>query len=81
MNDPEYWITAQQVAARVALTPATIKKWANEGKITAYKIGKSVRFKASDVDKLGGGGAEVCLVKKVLLTHTRPESPHHPARK
>lgn len=29
----------------------------------------------------GGGGAEVCLVKKVLLTHTRPESPHHPARK
>uniref|UniRef100_UPI0018B096CC helix-turn-helix domain-containing protein n=2 Tax=Bacteria TaxID=2 RepID=UPI0018B096CC len=50
MNDPEYWITAQQVAARVALTPATIKKWANEGKITAYKIGKSVRFKASDVD-------------------------------
>lgn len=32
-------------------------------------------------DLQGGGGAEVCLVKKVLLTHTRPESPHHPARK
>lgn len=52
VNDPEYWITAEQVAARVALTPATIRKWADDGKITAYKIGKSVRFKASDVDKL-----------------------------
>lgn len=52
MNDPEYWITAQQVAARVSLTPATIYKWADQGKITAYKIGGSTRFKASDVDKL-----------------------------
>lgn len=37
------------------------------------------RFKL--IKSSGGGGAEVCLVKKVLLTHTRPESPHHPARK
>lgn len=52
VEDAEHWLSAQQVAARVALTPATIRKWADQGKITAYKIGGSTRFKASDVDKL-----------------------------
>lgn len=52
MDDSEHWLTAQQVAARVALTPATIRKWANNGTLTAYRIGGSTRFKASDVDKL-----------------------------
>lgn len=44
-------MTLEEVAAYLRLTPQTIYKWAQEGKIPAAKLGKEWRFRRSILDR------------------------------
>lgn len=44
-------MTLEEVAAYLRLTPQTIYKWAQEGKIPAAKLGKEWRFRRGILDR------------------------------
>lgn len=43
-------LTFKEVMDYLKVSRTTIYDWLNAGKIKAYKIGKSVRFKRSDIE-------------------------------
>ncbi len=47
---PEPYIDKAEVARRLGVQVRTIDNWMREGKIVFFKIGRSVKFKWSDVD-------------------------------
>ncbi|HUU50493.1 MAG TPA: helix-turn-helix domain-containing protein [Nitrospinota bacterium] len=54
-------ITAQELADYLKLNEVTVYKYAKEGKIPGYKIGKQWRFNKEEINKLLIGGR----IKKV----------------
>ncbi len=44
------FLTFNEVMAYLRVSRTTIYDWLNAGKLRAYKVGKSVRFKKSDVE-------------------------------
>jgi excisionase family DNA binding protein len=44
-------LTIEEVAEYLRLTPQTIYKWAQEGRIPAAKLGKEWRFRRSLIDR------------------------------
>lgn len=45
-------LTADEVAAYFRVSLPTVSRWRREGTITGYKIGGTLRFRRSDVEKL-----------------------------
>jgi len=46
----EPYLTKKELALRLKKTPRTIDHWMRRGWISYYKIGRSVRFKWTEVD-------------------------------
>ena len=55
-NHPEHFLTVANVARQLGVSPWTVRDWIKDGKLAAYKVGRSlkapVRIRASDVDVL-----------------------------
>jgi excisionase family DNA binding protein len=47
------WLTSEQVAERTGFTPATIQRFAREGRIPYRRIGRWIRFEPEVIDELG----------------------------
>jgi excisionase family DNA binding protein len=47
---PERWVTVEEVAEHLAVTPAWVRKMARAGELPAAKFGTYWRFRISDVD-------------------------------
>jgi excisionase family DNA binding protein len=45
-------LTSSQVAERLAISRATLYRLTGEGKLVPVRIGRAVRFRPEDVDKL-----------------------------
>ena len=45
-------LTVYDVAERARVTPRTVWRWEKEGRISAVRIGRTVRFRAEDVETL-----------------------------
>lgn len=53
---PDDWLTTEEVAALVKLKPATVAKYAREGRLRGFKLlGRCWRFRRSDVESLVPG--------------------------
>jgi excisionase family DNA binding protein len=53
------WLNSKEAAEYLRTTPKQIRKWVYQGKIKSYKLlGKSLRFKKSELDLLFKGGSE-----------------------
>lgn len=48
-KDPDELLTVDESAAEVKKHPQTIRTWAKTGQLQAYRIGRSVRIKRSDL--------------------------------
>lgn len=46
----EKWVNLGDVADYIGITQDTVRTWAREGKLPAYKVGKRYKFKLSEVD-------------------------------
>ena len=48
------WLTKDEAADHLRVKPRTIDRWAEQGKITKYKVGdlQSVRFDRDELDRL-----------------------------
>jgi excisionase family DNA binding protein len=50
----QVWLTRQEAAERLRVSPHTVDRWTREGRLTKYKVAdlQSVRFDADQVDEL-----------------------------
>lgn len=46
-------LTIEQASALYDVHPATIRRWIASGRLPAYRVGRLVRIKRSDVESLG----------------------------
>lgn len=47
------WLTRHQVATKFQVSPLTIKRWGDDGVLTAYRVGEgTVRYSREEVEKL-----------------------------
>lgn len=58
MNETERWLGVEEIARHIGVAPITIYRWLELKKISAHRIGKLWKFKASEVDRwVRSGGA------------------------
>ena len=61
----DQFFTVKTLADKLAVTPITIYRMVDQGKLPAVRIGKSIRFKPADIDafletvRVGPGGLAV----------------------
>jgi excisionase family DNA binding protein len=48
----EYILTLKELSEYLRLTPTTVWKYANEGKIPGFRVGRSWRFYKNRIDSL-----------------------------
>jgi excisionase family DNA binding protein len=48
-------LTAQEAADYLRVTRATIRRWCQEGKLPAFRIGREWRINKAELDKITGG--------------------------
>lgn len=46
------WLSRKSVAERLDVHPATVGRFVDEGRLTAYSLGRSVRYDLAEVDAL-----------------------------
>lgn len=43
-------LTTNEVAERLNCTPLSVRRWAKQGRIPAFKFGRDYQFKPEDID-------------------------------
>ena len=67
-SDP-VWLGTQEAARQLGITPRTLYRLINEGEIPAYKLGRVLRLRLSDVEAF----LESARVQPGDLEHLYPE--------
>lgn len=68
-RDEIVWMSTQEAARRLGVTPRTLYRFVDEGSLTAYKMGRVFRLKQTDVDAF----IESARVPPGSLEHLYPE--------
>jgi excisionase family DNA binding protein len=63
------WLGTQDAARQLGITPRTLYRLINEGEIPAYKLGRVLRLRLSDVERF----LESARVQPGDLVHLYPE--------
>ena len=63
------WMSTQEAARRLGITPRTLYRFVDEGALPAYKMGRVFRLKQSDVDAF----MEASRIRPGTLEHLYPE--------
>lgn len=63
------WMSTQEAARRLGITPRTLYRFVDEGALPAYKMGRVFRLKRSDVDEY----MEASRIEPGSLEHLYPE--------
>ena len=69
MSEPTHWLGTTEAAERLGVVPRTLYRMINEGQIPAYKMGRVIRVKESDLDEF----LEGTRVQPGSLSHLYPE--------
>lgn len=68
-QDEIVWMSTQEAARRLGITPRTLYRFVDEGALAAYKMGRVFRLKQSDVDEY----MEASRIQPGTLEHLYPE--------
>jgi excisionase family DNA binding protein len=68
--DEIHWLSTGDAAERLGITPRTLYRFIDEGQVSAYRFGRVIRLKATDVDKF----IDQCLIEPGTLEHLYPDS-------
>jgi excisionase family DNA binding protein len=69
MSDSIRWLGTTEAAERLGVVPRTLYRMIDEGAIPAYKMGRVIRLKESDLDAF----LETTRVQPGTLAHLYPE--------
>jgi excisionase family DNA binding protein len=64
------WLSTAEAAARLGITPRTLYRFIDEGQLPAYRFGRVIRLKTSDVDVF----IDSCRIEPGTLEHLYPDS-------
>jgi excisionase family DNA binding protein len=51
-SEPEEFLTVAEVAATLKLNQQTVRNWIDQGSLPAVRVGRRVRIKRSDFDRI-----------------------------
>jgi len=51
VNEPERWLSVEEIASHLGVSKETIYRWVEKDKIPAKKVGRQWKFKVSTVDE------------------------------
>ncbi|HEX4868681.1 MAG TPA: helix-turn-helix domain-containing protein [Acidimicrobiales bacterium] len=69
MSDEITWLSTQDAARRLGVTPRTLYRFIDVGELPAYRLGRVIRLKAEDVDRF----IEASRIEPGTLEHLYPE--------
>jgi excisionase family DNA binding protein len=69
-QEPIVWLSTQDAARRLGVTPRTLYRFIDEGQLPAYRLGRVIRLQLSEVDEF----IERCRIQPGSLEHLYPES-------
>jgi excisionase family DNA binding protein len=69
-DDQIHWLSTGEAAERLGITPRTLYRFIDEAQIAAYRFGRVIRLKASDVDVF----IDACRIEPGTLEHLYPDS-------
>ena len=64
------WLSTAAAAKRLGITPRTLYRFIDEGQLPAYRFGRVIRLKTTDVDVY----IETCLIEPGSMAHLYPET-------
>lgn len=64
------WLNTGDAAERLGITPRTLYRFIDEGKLTGYRMGRVIRLKATDVEEF----IETCRIEPGSLEHLYPDT-------
>ena len=71
MADEEIrWLSTADAAKRVGITPRTLYRFIDNGEVPAYRFGRVIRLKESEVDDF----IESCRIEPGTLEHLYPDA-------
>lgn len=69
-DEPIQWLSTAEAANRLGITPRTLYRFIDEGQLAAYRFGRVIRLKTTDVDLF----IEACRIQPGTLEHLYPET-------
>jgi excisionase family DNA binding protein len=69
MSDPIRWMSTREASQRLGVTLRTLYRFIDEGQLAAYKFGRVIRLKDSDVENF----IESSRIVPGALEHLYPE--------
>lgn len=69
-DDEIEWLNTKEAARRLGVTPRTLYRFVDGGELPAYRFGRVLRLKKSDVDEY----IESCRVEPGSLEHLYPQA-------
>ena len=64
------WLSTQDAARRLGVTPRTLYRFIDEGQLPAYRLGRVIRLQLAEVDEF----IERCRIQPGSLERLYPES-------
>ena len=74
---PIVWLSTAEAAQRVGITSRTLYRFIDEGQLPAYRFGRVIRLKESEVDDF----IESCRIQPGTLEHLYPETVGRPGER
>jgi excisionase family DNA binding protein len=74
--DDVQWMSTADAAKRLGITPRTLYRFIDEGQLPAYRFGRVIRLKATEVDTF----IDSCRIEPGTLEHLYPEPVPHTGR-
>jgi excisionase family DNA binding protein len=68
--EPIQWLSTAEAAHRLGITPRTLYRFIDEGQLAAYRFGRVIRLKQTDVDLF----IESCRIAPGSLEHLYPDT-------
>jgi len=70
MADEIEWLSTQEAARRLGVTPRTLYRFIDQGDLPAYRLGRVIRLKKADVDAF----IEASRIEPGSLEHLYPDT-------
>ncbi|HMQ28162.1 MAG TPA: helix-turn-helix domain-containing protein [Acidimicrobiales bacterium] len=69
-DDEIRWLSTADAAKRIGITPRTLYRFIDNGELPAYRFGRVIRLKESEVDAF----IESCRIEPGTLEHLYPDA-------
>ena len=70
MGDDIEWLSTAETARRLGITSRTLYRFIDQGEVAAYRFGRVIRIKATDVDHF----IDASRIEPGTLEHLYPEA-------